>query len=296
MKGGNFTFGQVTPWIQENWDMRAAGNFIGGGTGSGLLIFVALSGAGGMLLQITTLLGLACVGLGLFLVWLEIGKPWRFLNVFRHPQTSWMSREAIVSVVLMPVGLCAVLTADGRIALAAGAIGLVFLYCQARILKASKGIPAWREPRIVPFILITGLTEGGGLFLALAMILAGSVPSWIEGAFLILVLARHYAFRAYFNRLASGKAPKWAVQVLKEAFKPFFLIGHLLATVFLALGMYFPSAQTPLFVLAGLTAMGAGWYIKAVIVTRAAFNQGYAIDFAPARGANPGPGAHPGWE
>jgi phenylacetyl-CoA:acceptor oxidoreductase subunit 2 len=28
-------------------------------------------------------------------------------------------------------------------------LGVLFLYCQGRILQAAKGIPAWREPKIV---------------------------------------------------------------------------------------------------------------------------------------------------
>ena len=35
------------PWQQRSWDWRAAGNFIGGGVGTGLIVFAALSGAGG---------------------------------------------------------------------------------------------------------------------------------------------------------------------------------------------------------------------------------------------------------
>ncbi len=34
---------RIAPWLQTNWDRRAAGNFIGGGTGAGLAIFAAAS-------------------------------------------------------------------------------------------------------------------------------------------------------------------------------------------------------------------------------------------------------------
>jgi hypothetical protein len=42
-----------------------------------------------------------------------------------------------------------------------------FLYCQARILRAAKGIPAWRTPWVVPLIVLSGLAEGGALLLLL---------------------------------------------------------------------------------------------------------------------------------
>ena len=35
------------PWQQQSWDGRAAGNFIGGGAGCGLLVFATLAGGGG---------------------------------------------------------------------------------------------------------------------------------------------------------------------------------------------------------------------------------------------------------
>ena len=39
------------------------------------------------------------------------------------------------------------------------------------ILEQSKGIPAWRNPRVIAFIMATGLAEGWGLFLLLAAVL-----------------------------------------------------------------------------------------------------------------------------
>ena len=42
----------------------------------------------------------------------------------------------------------------------AAALALAFIYCQARMLQAAKGIPAWREPLLVPLMVVTGLAEG----------------------------------------------------------------------------------------------------------------------------------------
>ena len=100
----------VSPQLQTSWDWRAAANFIGGGTGTGLfavasigVIFSQMSlspfeGANLTALVAVSLLALALVGMGLFCVWLEIGRPWRFLNVFLHAKLSWMTREAIAAI------------------------------------------------------------------------------------------------------------------------------------------------------------------------------------------------------
>ncbi len=89
------------PKLQSQWDWRATGNFIGGGTGTGLYVFAALDNLAGNPQPWLSLLALALVASGLGLVLLEIGRPWRFINVIFHPQTSWMTREAVVAVPLI---------------------------------------------------------------------------------------------------------------------------------------------------------------------------------------------------
>ncbi len=153
----------VAPWRQTHWDWRAAANFMFGGTGSGLLALLAATAFGAPPEPILILLALGLVALGLNLVWLEIGRPWRFLHVIFNPQTSWMTRESIAALLVFAAGLPALLLASPELAVPTGLFALVFLYCQARILLQSKGVPLWREPRIVPVILATGLTEGCGL-------------------------------------------------------------------------------------------------------------------------------------
>ena len=147
MTRANTTFG-AAPWRQASWDGRAAGNFIGGGMGSGLIVCTALSmpadapGAARALLLLT---GMAFVGCGLLCVWFEIGRPWRALHVFFHPRRSWMSREAFVAPLLL---VATALAAWGVAAATWPAVGLslAYLLCQSAIVQAAKGIPAWREP------------------------------------------------------------------------------------------------------------------------------------------------------
>ncbi len=85
------------PWHQQSWDARAAGNFMGGGAGSGLHRLRGARAAGRRWLLLA---GAALVGLGLLSVFLEIGRPLRAMNVVRHPARSWMTREAMVAPLL----------------------------------------------------------------------------------------------------------------------------------------------------------------------------------------------------
>ena len=101
----------VEPFHQYNWDMRAVGNFTCGSAGGGLFLTAAIAGHMGLLNWPLAVLALILVGIGLICVWLEIGRPMRALHVFFHPQTSWMTREAIVAVPLMAAGGLSVLLA-----------------------------------------------------------------------------------------------------------------------------------------------------------------------------------------
>ncbi len=272
------------PWHQTSWDARAAGNFVCGGAGAGLVVFAALSGAHGTTLSALVLAGLALVGLGLFSVFLEMGRPLRAVNVVFNPRASWMSREALAAGGLFAAGLAAA-AGVAPLVWAAAALALVFVYCQARLLQASKGIPAWREPLLVPLVVVTGLTEGGGLLL-LALPFTGVVTSPLLTGFGLLLIARVLLWRAYRRRLA-GTLARGAVAALDRAGQMLQLVGTPvpLALVVAMLAGWLPQAAVPLLAsLAGLSAAFAGGYFKFTLVTRAGFNQGFALAHLPVRG------------
>ena len=273
------------PWQQTQWDWRAAGNFICGGAGSGLIVFIALSGARGVELAVLMLAGLGLIGLGLLCVWLEIGRPLRAMNVFVNPRTSWMSREAISATLLFLAGFAALLIAPAFAWLAA-ALALVFVFCQGRMVHASKGIPAWREPLTVPLMIVTGLAEGGGLFwLTNAWHGAGNLPLML--LFGVLVLARYLVWRAWRRRLDGGAAPR-ALAPIDAAGRTLQLAGTwlpLAAVAIAASALLGAPTTVALMATAGLLAALAGAWYKFTLITRGGFNQGFALTHLPIRGA-----------
>ncbi len=134
----------AAPQLQRYWDWRAAGNFMGGGAGTGLLLAVALTGHSGLAARLLSLFALALVGGGLFLVWTELGRPWRFVHVLFNRRTSWMTRESFAAAPLALFGLAAAALDWRALTWLAALSGMAFLYCQGRIFFASKGIPVWR--------------------------------------------------------------------------------------------------------------------------------------------------------
>jgi phenylacetyl-CoA:acceptor oxidoreductase subunit 2 len=286
--------GRVAPWVQMSWDWRAAGNFIAGGTGAGLLIAAMVSGA--QPVRALVGLGLACVAAGLLCVWAEIGRPWRALNVFRHVRTSWMTREALAAVGVCACAAAVIVHAGGLQRGLLAAFAAVFLYCQARMLQAAKGIPAWRHPRVIPLMFVTGLTEGVGLLLlCLALLAARPAPDWLVALLALLLLGRLLHWRAYRRCVRVAGAPRGALLALERADRPLVaaeVLGCVLATASLLL----TAGHWPL-ALAGVLAICGGWALKWTIIRRAAFNQGFALLLAPERGVGgAGPPARPGWE
>jgi phenylacetyl-CoA:acceptor oxidoreductase subunit 2 len=270
---------------QRNWDSRAAGNFIAGGTGSGLIVTAALAAAAGEPVRSALMMGLGCVVTGLSLVWLEIGKPWRALNVFFHPHTSWMTREAIVAGLLVPAALIGVGTADATAVTFAALLACGFLYCQARMLRVAQGVPAWRQAEVVPLILATGFAEGSGIFLLVGRATTG----WLTLALFACVL-RQAAWHAYRAALAGTPAAARSLAAFETITARRARGAHLAGVVLIALALVvsISGARGVMPILAGaggaLAAL-AGWGLKAVLITRAGFTRAIAVPVIPARGS-----------
>lgn len=305
--------GNVAPKRQKYWDWRAAGNFIGGGSGGSLLFFAAWASLAGAAFAPLALLGLGLVAAGLTCVWLEIGRPWRALNVFRHPSSSWMTREASVAPFMFGFGLLALLFGGPALTWISAVLGLGFVYSQARILTADKGIPAWRHRRCVPLVVGTGLTEGAGLLALLSpWLMPGGVfaPAGGPGAgrgalvvlgllLLVLMALRMFLWRSYLDGLTKDGAPVGTLRVLRDLDRRFVAVGHGLPAL-LVVASFAPLPGAPwLLVVAGTVAVGAGWLLKYTLVRRAAYNQGFALPHQPVRGQVARQGAalpvRPGW-
>jgi phenylacetyl-CoA:acceptor oxidoreductase subunit 2 len=249
-------------WIQQHWDARAALNFMLGGAGAGLMVAAALAYPDS---RAPVLLSLVLVAAGLGAVWLETGKKLRAINVLFNPFTSWMTRESFVALLLFALGAAALWRA--QLLPAAAAAALAFVYCQGRILRASKGIPAWRAPQVTLLIVSTALAEGAGLALLFA-----ATPLLLTWFGLALVL-RAIAWTRYAAAVRSS--------ALAAPGKALLQIGTV-AALALALTGYFVPAAAPL---AGAAALATGLWLKFALVTRASLNQGFALPRLPVRGA-----------
>jgi phenylacetyl-CoA:acceptor oxidoreductase subunit 2 len=283
---------RTLPRQQNNWDARAAANFICGGAGGGLLLATALASGHGEDLRPLVVVALALVGVGLFAVWLEIGRPWRALNVYLNAATSWMTREAMVAPLLFASGAAAVMFNLPAAFWVAGLLGLAYVYCQAHMLHANKGIPAWRHASCAGMIVATDLAEGAGLLCAGALVWPGLASFGVLLAGLLAV--RLLAWWRYLASLRSTGVPLGTSKVFDAVGVRFVWFGHLVPAVLgAAAGL---TGLSLLAVLAGVLAAATGGWFKYTLVCRAAFTQGFALPRTPSRGqGSAGQGVRPGW-
>ena len=298
---------------QNNWDLRAVGNFALGGTSSGLLTLLGLivvSGGAAMLPNLkVTFAGIPLVfdlyhlaalmmGLGLLSVFNEINRPARFLRVFVGYRTSWMSREAIVAVAFMGVALLKLfaatpvlrlLTTAGELALIASLLGAAFLYCQARILQAGKGVPAWRVPVMTWMLVFSGLLEGLGV-LAVAMWAGGFMfpPEFVLAvpALGVALAAVNWVLWQRYMKHCAESVPVETSQELSKHAPVIQMAGRVLPLALFAVIFFLPVGSAPaLLALTGLVAVVGGWYWKAVVVWRACHFQNFHLKSVPLRGS-----------
>jgi phenylacetyl-CoA:acceptor oxidoreductase subunit 2 len=285
IRGDRTTFGP-SAWLQQHWDARAATNFVVGGAGGGMLAAagaaVAMQAApAGLIVP-----ALVLMAIGLTAVWFEIGRKLRALHVYFNPFTSWMTREAFVAAAAFALGFAALVVPAPAwtrvLALVAALAGVAFAYCQARMLHASRGIPAWREPAIVPFVVATDLAEGVALA---AMALGDGARARYALPLLVALLAVRLAtWLRYRGRLA-GRLTRQAEAALARAHGALVWAGTVAALALAGIALLSPTGLAmAATAAAALATIAGGWIAKFLIVTRASYNQGFALPKLPVRG------------
>ena len=277
--------------LQTLWDWRAAMNWIFGGIGSGFAMIAYLASLAGVvypdMIPAAHFVASGIMALGLFCVFLKIGRKLRFWRAVSRPQTSWMTRELYVAVLFYPAILANLLWPSAWLSLAGAVLALGFLICQAKILHRARGIPAWRVPLMPWMLLATGLLEGTGL---LALLLAwlkgfGSAGILVPVTGLALVAVNAALWAAYRRTAAEEGIVPLARHVIGDNSLTLHLVGHALPALMFALALIHPVlAQTYLGV-AGVAAIAGGAFWKFTIIVRAGYQQGFVLPAVPQRGS-----------
>ena len=274
--------------LQTFWDYRAAMNFIMGGIGSGLIVVTALAGVDTQIhsgdVPLLFVAGGLIIAIGLLFVFMEIGRKERFWYAILRPQTSWMSREVWVVALLYPLIAANLIVSSPALWLTTGATAAAFLYCQAQILYAGKGIPAWRVPLVPLLIIATGLTEGsGGAILALAALGEQTVPRALAMFACVLAVITAVLWMTYVGRAKANRIPLRSREVLLSVNEIVVIWWAVAALVLAACLIASPLIGYAAFSSALLIAAGILW--KFTVIVRASFQQGFVLPQAIGRGS-----------
>ncbi len=308
--------------VQKFWDWRAAMNWMFGGIGSGF-VFAAwfmsfwipteVAPIYGHWLSLAQFVGGGIMAIGLFFVFLKIGRKARFWRAVSRPHSSWMTRELYVVVVFGIAVLSGIVTQHAVAQTVAALTALAFLICQAMILYRGRGIPAWRHKAMPWMIFMTGLLEGFAFlmpafaislaFLSIAQTMAPfqvaiygdlMLPMMQVASLILVVLAavNLLLWSSYVRTAAEKGVGPLARQVLAGVYRRLGVIGYGLPMALHVIGLIaINTGQNGLPVAAGVWLTGSflaiigGTYWKFMIVTRASHQQGFEMPKQPHRGS-----------
>lgn len=129
-------------------------------------------------------LGLVLSSVGLLSSLAHLGRPERAWRAFSQWRSSWLSREGVLAIAVVPAALVlgglllkgetGWLIRSGGLVLAA--LALITVACTAMIYASLKPIPAWTHGLVLPVYLVFALLSGA---LASAAVQAQFAPLWL---------------------------------------------------------------------------------------------------------------------
>ncbi len=149
---------------------------------------------------LTGLAALGFSGIGLLASTFHLGNPQRFLKAFSQWRSSWLSREGVVSVILMAlffvyVAAWALTGAPMRgLGIVCAVLALLAVICTSMIYAQIRAVPRWATP-YTPAMFIGHALTGGIIAVALAQAIGGGAAPLPLSLVLIVTSAAAYAYR-----------------------------------------------------------------------------------------------------
>jgi DMSO reductase anchor subunit len=166
------------------------------GLGFGLMAWLGIGNSGRDPLQAFLLAALAVVlpAAGLLASLLHLGQPRRFLKAFSQWRSSWLSREAVLSIAtFVAFGLFAALWVlfgirTRWLGIPAAALALATVFATSMIYAQLRSVPRWRSS-LTPALFLVASLAGGALLAGEARpapwLLAGlglvQLAAWAQG-------------------------------------------------------------------------------------------------------------------
>ena len=191
------------------------------GFGYGLLAWLGADAALGLLPASQTrrlvaagvVISLILVSIGLAASAFHLGRKKRAWRAFSQWRSSWLSREAVASVLTYPVAIAFGLIASRHggavwakgfgVAALAGSLGTV--YCTAMIYASLKPIRQWHNAHTAPDYLLYAVFSGALLFAVLRTAMLGAPGALASTAAVVVTALAFVAKSAYWRHIDAQK-------------------------------------------------------------------------------------------
>lgn len=191
------------------------------GFGYGLLAWLGAESALGLLpaaharrlVAAGVLISLILVSIGLAASAFHLGRKERAWRAFSQWRSSWLSREAVASVLTYPVATAfgIIVWRDGAdvsarlLGVAALAASLGTVYCTAMIYASLKPIRQWHNAHTAPDYLLYAVLSGALLLAALRTAVLGTPGALASTAAVAVAALAFFAKGAYWRHIDSQK-------------------------------------------------------------------------------------------
>ena len=278
---------------QRVWGAEIAAEMFLSGTGSALFFLaVVLKGVGLLPARAALLgewLGLGAVVLAAFFLLAHLGVPARFIQAFRRPHTSWLSRGAWSTTLFCAFAFLVVLptlpgletlpwgegTLGGTVLSVVALVFAVAVMAYSGLLLASwPAIPFWNTPLLPPLFMASSLLGAAGALLGVLILEEGDALA-LRLLTLSLALVVGLGLLFYLQGMGGATAPARAgAQLLLrgEGRWPFLLgaVAFGLVVPAVLLGVDFidapGAANAVLRGLSGILLLVGGFYLRRAIL------------------------------
>jgi phenylacetyl-CoA:acceptor oxidoreductase 27-kDa subunit len=282
--------------LQTFWDWRAAMNWIFGGISSGMAVAAWLASVAGIVpadsVAAAQLGSALLMAVGLFFVFLKIGRKLRFWRAVSRPQTSWMTREIYAVALFYSAVLANLIWPGAGISMLAGVFALLFLVCQAKILHLARGISAWRVAFVPWMIVASGLLDGFGLLTLMLLWIKGygtlSPSLAVAGlalAGLGLVALNAGLWAAYRASAAKNGIVPLSRRLIDEIGLPLHIAGHAFPAAMFVLALVRPDIARVCLGAGSVAVLAGGAFWKFMLIARGGYQQGFSLPMLPQRGS-----------
>jgi len=152
--------------IQTGWGLPIALYFFFSGTGAGLFLCSLILHS-----SLGVLVDLVFLGVGVMVLFSDLGNPWRFWKAFKKPCTSWISRGTFLITILFLFDLIYSLIGFPilplPITLFFGAIAVLVILYPGLVISYSPSIASWNSGFIPILFGFHSLTSGLLIYLVL---------------------------------------------------------------------------------------------------------------------------------